>query len=53
MNAGGWFMMIASVGGMTYFFSWCVYKVLTTPGSTEHLHSQKDRPPDDESDEQS
>ena len=46
MNAAGWVVMILSVGGMTSFFVWCVYRVLSTPGSTEHLHSQRDIPPD-------
>lgn len=42
MTHGGWIVMILSVGGMTGLLSWCVYKVLSTPGSTEHLHSQAD-----------
>jgi hypothetical protein len=42
MNAGGWVVMLLSVGGMTTLLSWCVYKVLSTPGSTEHLHTQAD-----------
>jgi hypothetical protein len=47
MNAGGWLVMLLSVGGMTTFFALCVKKVLFTPGSTDHLHSQKDRTPDE------
>lgn len=46
MNAGGWLMMILSVGGMTLFFALCVLKVLRTPQASEHLHSQRDRTPD-------
>lgn len=47
MTAGGWIMMIVSVGGMTSLLAWCIHRVLTTPGSTEHLHSQADiEPPD-------
>ncbi len=42
MNPDGWVVMIVSVGGVVAFFSWCMYKVLTTPGATEHLHSQAD-----------
>jgi len=34
--------MILSVGGMTALLGWCIYKVVATPGSTEHLHSQAD-----------
>ena len=47
MTAGGIVMMLIAVGGMTVFLLWCVYKVVATPGSTEHLHSQADiEPPD-------
>ena len=40
MTSGGWMVMVLSVVGMTSLLAWCVYKVLSTPGSTEHLHSQ-------------
>jgi hypothetical protein len=47
MTLGGWIIMLLSVGGVAGLFGWCVYKVLSTPGSTEHLHSQADiEPPD-------
>jgi len=42
MTSGGWMVMVLSVVGMTSLLAWCVYKVLSTPGSTEHLHSQVD-----------
>jgi len=42
MTAAGWLIMIFGVGGMTGLLGWCIYKVITTPGSTEHLHSQAD-----------
>lgn len=42
MTLGGWIIMFASVGFVVGLLSWCIYKVLTTPGSTEHLHSQAD-----------
>lgn len=42
MTAGGWVIMFLSVGGVTSLLSWCIFRVLTTPGSTEHLHSQAD-----------
>ena len=52
MNTGGWIVMIIAVGGVTGLLSWCVYKVVTTPGSTEHLHSKADiETPDIEEDE--
>ncbi|MEX0885002.1 MAG: hypothetical protein WD009_01065 [Phycisphaeraceae bacterium] len=47
MTLGGIAMMVFAVGGITAFLLWCVYKVIATPGSTEHLHSQADiEPPD-------
>ena len=42
MTMGGWIIMLLSVGGVTGLIGWCIYKVLATPGSTEHLHSQAD-----------
>lgn len=42
MTTSGWILMILSVGGVTTFFSWCLFRVLTSPGSSEHLHSQVD-----------
>ncbi len=42
MTSAGWFVMVLAVGGVSGLTLWCVYKVLTTPGSTEHLHSQAD-----------
>ena len=47
MTLGGWIVMTLSVGGVTALLVWCIYKVLATPGSVEHLHSQADiEPPD-------
>jgi hypothetical protein len=34
--------MLLAVGGMTGLLSWCIYRVVSTPGSSEHLHSQAD-----------
>ena len=42
MTPAGWVIMILAAGGMTLLLGWCIYKVITTPGSTEHLHSQAD-----------
>ena len=42
MTPGGWIIMLLSVGGVTSLLGWCIYKVVATPGSTEHLHSQAD-----------
>jgi len=42
MTIGGWMVMAATVTGMTGLLCWCVYRVLSTPGSSKHLHSQVD-----------
>ncbi|MCS7237000.1 MAG: hypothetical protein NZ899_01865 [Thermoguttaceae bacterium] len=42
MTLGGWIIMTISVGFVTGLLAWSLWKVLTTPGSTEHLHSQMD-----------
>ena len=42
MTLGGWIVMLAAVGGVTALLSWCIYKVISIPGSTEHIHSQAD-----------
>jgi hypothetical protein len=42
MTLGGWIMMSVAVGGVTGLMLWCIYKVTTTPGSAERLHSQAD-----------
>lgn len=48
MNAGGWVLMIGAVGTVTAVFAWCLRKVLSTPGATEHIHSQADIDPHDQ-----
>jgi hypothetical protein len=48
MTAGGWIMMLLAIGGMTGLLVWCVWKVVSTPGSTEHLHSPVDIDPHDD-----
>lgn len=51
MTPGGWIVMCLSVGFVTGLLAWCIYKVVATPGSTEHLHAQADiEPPDVEED---
>ena len=42
MTPGGWIIMLLATGGMTGLLVWCIYKVVATPGSTEHIHSQAD-----------
>jgi hypothetical protein len=47
MNTGGWIMMLSALSGVTGLFAWCIYKVLATPGATEHLRSEANiEPPD-------
>lgn len=47
MTAGGWLTLIFAVGGVTTLLSWCVYKVVSTPGASGHVHSQADIKPRD------
>lgn len=42
MTPGGWIVMTLSVGGVVSLLGWCIFKVLTTPGSEAHVHSQID-----------
>jgi len=47
MTLAGWILMLIAVGGMSTFLGYCIYLVVETPGSTEHMHSQPDiEPPD-------
>lgn len=42
MTVGGWIIMVLSVGFVTLLFGWCLWKVLSMPGSTQHIHSEHD-----------
>ncbi|MCU0858131.1 MAG: hypothetical protein MUC65_07000 [Pontiellaceae bacterium] len=42
MNLSGWIVMIISVGSVTGFFIWCVWKVLKTPEAPQHMHAPDD-----------
>lgn len=46
MTPSGLLVMLASVGTVTVLFSWCVYKVLTTPNETEKVHGVEFETPD-------
>lgn len=48
MTLGGWIMLIASIGSVAGLFAWCVYKVLTIPEETEHIHGFEQETPDAE-----
>ncbi len=45
MNTGGWIIMLLSVCGVTAFFGWNLYLVMTRQPPPE-LHSTLDEPPD-------
>lgn len=47
MTLGGWITMSLSVGGVTLLFGWCLWKVLTTPNTAEHLHGFEIETPDE------
>lgn len=47
MNTGGWIIMGLSVGTVSLLFVWCIYRVLTTPGETEHMHGFEMETPDE------
>jgi hypothetical protein len=47
MNTGGWIIMSLSVGTVSVLFTWCIWKVLTTPGETEHMHGFEIETPDE------
>ncbi|MCF7669428.1 MAG: hypothetical protein K9N48_06605 [Verrucomicrobia bacterium] len=38
MTVGGWITMLLSVGFVTGFFAWCVYKVLVIKRPSEDFH---------------
>jgi hypothetical protein len=46
MTPLGWLIMAVSVGGVTTLFGWCIYRVVATPGSTDHLHGFEVETPD-------
>ncbi|MDF3129994.1 hypothetical protein P0Y35_12370 [Kiritimatiellaeota bacterium B1221] len=48
MTTAGWFVMGFAVLGMTSLLSWSIYKVLSTPGSSEHIHGTTDIDPEDD-----
>ena len=47
MTTLGWIIMIVTITGMTALLTWCIYKVIATPGATKHIHSQVDIDPHD------
>lgn len=47
MTAAGWIIMTLAVTGITGLLAWCVYRVVSTPGSSERIHAQSDIDPHD------
>lgn len=48
MSFSGWVILIVSVGSVTTLFLWCLWKVLSTPGESSHLHGFEVETPDEE-----
>ena len=46
MTPAGWIIMAISVGTVSALLIWCVYKVLTIPNETEHVHGFEQETPD-------
>ncbi len=42
MTVMGWIVMVLAVGGITGLLVWCVHKVISTPGASEHVHGPVD-----------
>ncbi len=51
MTIGGWIILIISVGTVVILFTWCIYKVLSIPDETEHLHGFEQETPDEKVDD--
>jgi len=48
MTLDGWIVMLLSVGAVVILFSWCIYKVLTTPEDVDRMHGFEGDLPDRE-----
>lgn len=46
MTTAGWLIMILSVSSVSTLMIWCIYKVVTTPEETEHIHGFEQETPD-------
>ena len=46
MTTAGWLIMILSVGAVCTLLVWCIFKIVTTPDETEHIHGFEQDPPD-------
>ncbi len=48
MTLSGWIIMITSIISVTFFFLWCIYKILITPDEMDHIHGFEIKTPDQE-----
>ena len=46
MSIFGLITMVVSVGSASLLFAWCVYKVITVPEESEHVHGFEQETPD-------
>ncbi len=42
MTTAGWIIMTCSIGTVVSLLSFCFYRVLSKPQSTEHMHAPLD-----------
>lgn len=42
MTTAGWIFMTCSIGGVVTLVTFCFYRVLTMPRSTNHMHAPLD-----------
>lgn len=50
MTTAGWIIMLTSISTVTLLLGWCIYKVLKTPGETDHLRGIDAHTPDQDAD---
>lgn len=46
MTTAGWLIMTLSIGAVCALLSWCIYKIVTTPHETDHIHGFEQETPD-------
>lgn len=46
MTTAGWLIMGISIGAVCLLLCWCVYKIVSTPNETEHIHGFEQETPD-------
>lgn len=45
MTSGGWIILIMSIGTVSILFFWCIFKLLSIPKETKHLHDLEPKTP--------